>query len=70
MILNNTTNLIKNKKSIDAIIIITIYNSLLTQFFSLYIVTNCYQLVIGEAILSWNLVQLLLDNGSLSWPIC
>jgi hypothetical protein len=38
----------------------------LTQFFSLYIVTDCYQLVTGEAILSRNLVQLLLDNGSLS----
>jgi hypothetical protein len=35
----------------------------------MYIVIGCYQLVTNETILSWDLVQLLLDNGSLSWPV-
>jgi hypothetical protein len=36
------------------------------QFFNMYILSNCYQLVTNEAIWFWDLVQLLLDNGTLS----
>jgi hypothetical protein len=42
---------------------------LLTQFFSMYIIIGCYQLVTNEAIWSWDLIQLLLGNRTLSEPI-
>jgi len=42
------------------------FGLVLTQFFSMYIVSNCYQLVIGETIWFGDLVQLLLDNMTLS----
>jgi len=32
----------------------------------MYIINGCYQLVTSEAILSQDLIQFLLDNGSLS----
>jgi len=35
----------------------------------MYIITDCYQLVIGDAIWSWDLVQLLLDNRTLNESI-
>jgi hypothetical protein len=37
-----------------------------TQFFSVYIIIGCYQLVTNEAIWSWDLIQLLLNNR----PLC